>query len=103
MLLDKLEPVTTLEIWEPKYSDKWEDGSEGVLLHADKVNHAKSPHLKIVFTKTKAEKFEGEWYISKKKAKSYDKVWNGSAWCYDVPFSHLEPLERTENSQFELY
>lgn len=85
VILDKLDPVTKFEIWEPRYHDK------RVLLHLQRVKHAQ-PHIKVVFTKAKATQYEGEWYISKKDAMKYKKEDNGVAGMYCVPFDKFRPL-----------
>jgi hypothetical protein len=92
-IIQKFTPLIPFEIWEPKYSAKWEDGQEEVWLLKDRVDHARVPDIKITFTRTKAEKYEGLWYVNQKQVKKYPKGWNGRAWCYRVPFNDLEPLE----------
>jgi hypothetical protein len=94
--LDKYTPKTRMPIWEPKYSAKWEGKDEEVWLLKDKVDHARTPHLQIFFTKTKAEKYEGNWYMSVRAAKKYPIGWNGTGKCYKVPFNHLVPLTINE-------
>lgn len=96
MILDKFTPMTKIEIWEPRYHDRM------VLLHVDKVRKAQ-PHIKVVFTKTKSDTFAGDWYISKKAAMKFKKDWNGSAYCYAIPFDKLEVLEINERPQIALW
>lgn len=96
MQLSKFDHMKTIEIWEPRYHD------DMVLLLMDKVKHSPE-HIRVVFTKTKADKYKGDFYISKKKAMRYKKEYNGRAYCYAVPFADLENLEIIRNKQFEAW
>lgn len=90
MILDRRTQFKYFEIWEPKYSTKT------VLLACRKVGE----HNKIVFTKAPSMG-EEPYYISGKVVKRCKKEWNGSIDCYAVPLDKLEPLELTENSEFD--
>ena len=85
------EPMTYFDIWQPKWHT--ESGGREAWLKVDKVKHAKTHYLKVVFTKTKAEDYQGEWVISKAKAMTYPRGTNGAIPIYRVPFEDLEPLE----------
>ncbi len=88
LTLGKYEPLTLFEVWQPRYHDKT------VLLKAEKVKNAKTQYLKIKFTK--APTMEGDWVISKQKAKSFPKSTNGTIQCYVIPLSELKILNINE-------
>lgn len=88
MELGKYEQLTYFEIYQPRWHDK------KVLLKASKVKDAKTVWLKIKFTK--APTLEGDWVISKAKAKSFPLESNGTIPCYAVPLSELKLLTINE-------
>lgn len=90
ILLDKRTQFRYFEIWEPRYSTK------DVLLAVRKVG----AHNKIVFTKSKSMGTE-PYYVSGTTIKECKKAWNGSIDCYAVSLDKLQPLELTENSEFD--
>jgi len=79
----------------------WVDGkkmkSPIVLL----AKHRVGLHNEVEFTKTKAERFKGTWYISGEKAKDYPIGTNGTIECYEIPFEDFEPLHRVSNEQLD--
>lgn len=97
MKLDKYDQVATLEVWEPRWHK--ERGKKHVLLACYKVDGAKTDHLKIVFTKSKA--MQGDWYLSRKAARRYKKESNSAILCYAVPLDRLQPLEVSKRSIHE--
>lgn len=102
MILDKFEPLTYMDIWEPKWYGLDGKGHREAWLSLTKVKHAKTRYIKIRFTKTKAEEFQGDWVISKAKAMTFPKGSNGIIPVYRVPFEELEPLEISEHSIHEI-
>lgn len=94
MIVSKYEPLTKLEIWQPRYHDK------KVLLACGKVDNAKTKYLKIVFTK--APTMEGDWIIDKTRVKRFKRETNGVIQVYAVPLSELLPLEVNKRDWREL-
>lgn len=82
MILNRLTPVQSLEILQPRWKDR------RVLLAKYKVG----THNRVVFTK--APTLAGEFYISGAKASTYPLETNGKLMCFAVPLDELEPLER---------
>jgi hypothetical protein len=93
--LSKYSPLTTIEIWHPLYSQR------KVLLSCAKVDGAKTDYLRIVFTKAKS--MEGDWAITKKKARTFAKQTNGVMQCYAVPLDELRILEIVNREPQEIY
>lgn len=92
MQLNKYVPITTISIWEPRWHDR------KVLIDPNKVRE----HNKIVFTKAKSLANK-EFYVSGKTIKRHKKESNGTMLCYCVPLDKLEPLEITNNHEFDLW
>jgi len=94
MRIGRFTVVQKFEIWSPRWHDMWVNGekkkSPVILLNKHKVGF----HNEIVFTKTKAERFKGSWYITGEHAKQFNIGSNGVIECYEIPFDALEPLER---------
>lgn len=88
MIIQKPHLCTVIEIWHPRYSDKWKDEPR-VLLSAYRVHHA-SPVILIKFTKAKSLA-GGRYAIRREKAEKCERVTNGKIPCYAVPLSQLEP------------
>ena len=95
MKLLKYEPLTFFSIREPRYHDKV------VLLSAKKIKDAKTQWLKIKFTD--APSMEGDWCITKQKAKSFPLTTNGVIQCRAIPLSALEPLEIIDKDERSLW
>lgn len=92
MVLGRLDQLTYMPIWEPKYSAIHDKEDFEVWVLKRKIDNSVTPHIKIEFTKTKSKTFEGLWYISKQRAKTFPVGWNGSAKVYKIPFNQLRRL-----------
>lgn len=86
--LGKLEPMTYLEVFNPRWHDKI------VLLNGPKIKNASTKWVRIKFTKAKS--LEGDWVISRSKVMKYPLQSNGTIQCYAVPLSELSVLEIDE-------
>lgn len=93
MILTESYRHTVLDIWTPKYSTKYTDKQEQVVLLAKyKVDHA-TPLILINFTK--AKHLEGQRYcIYRSQAQKFPLVSNGRIDCYEIPMSHLDTWEK---------
>lgn len=92
MIIKDPSMLTTMEIWQPKYSAAYEDGGERVALLAKyKVEHA-TPVILVTFTK--AKHLEGQRFcITKEEAMRYPVDSNGKIPCIAVPMSALKGWE----------
>lgn len=86
--LGKFEPMTYLEVFEPRYHDKT------ALLNGPKVKRATTQWVRVKFTKAKS--MEGDWVVSRSKVMKYPLQSNGTIQCYAVPLSELNILEIDE-------
>ena len=57
MMIKNPHLCTKLEVWTPRYSDKWSNGEYVALLHKSKVHHASST---IIIEFTKAKHLQGQ-------------------------------------------
>lgn len=95
MRLSKFTPLTTFDIWQPRWHDKT------VLLSVGKVRAAKTKYLRIIFSKTPS--MDGDWVIDTTQVKKHKKETNGTIQCYVVPLSELLPLEVVDREPHEVY
>jgi hypothetical protein len=93
-VLDPMDQVVEFEIWNPRWHK--ERGKSHVFLAKDKVDRARTEHLKIVFTKSKA--MEGDWYVSRTVARRHKVESNGVIPCYAVQLDKLVPLKIRERT-----
>lgn len=89
MLITKPHLTTRLNFWSPRYSSKYNEAGEWIVLIAKyKVHHA-SPDIIIEFTK--AKHLMGQRFaIERNKAEKYPLETNGKIECYAIPMSALE-------------
>ena len=86
--------LTKLEIWAPRYSDKYISGERVALLAKYKVD-AGSPWILIEFTK--AKHLQNQRYcIKRSDAQNCAIDTNGKIPCYAVPMSMLETWNTVE-------
>lgn len=86
MLLPRLTPAQTIEIWSPRYNDRT------VMIAAYKVG----THNIITFTKAKS--MPGQYYLSGETIRKYPQETNGKLMCHAVPLDELVVFEgRSEN------
>ena len=101
MMISTHTPTQKFEIWAPRWKDVWVDKqrvkSPVVLLAKQRIGL----HNEVVFTKTKAERFKGSWYIAGTEAKNFPIGNNGAIECYEIPFDEFEPLERIDGDMLE--
>lgn len=90
MIINQPHLCTKLEVWAPRYNDKYEDeyGEPVALLHKDKIDYG-SPTIIVEFTKAKHLKGQ-RFAIRKTYAQSHSAGTNGNAPMYEIPMSHLE-------------
>lgn len=94
MILKNPHLLTRLEIWFPRYKDKWNTDESVVLLAKYKVDQA-SPWILIEFTK--AKHLKGQRYcISRATAQTCPLDSNTKIPCYAVPMSRLERWDTVE-------
>lgn len=82
--LSKYVPKTLFDIKAPRYHDK------RVLLKASKVDKGQD-YLLVRFSE--APTMEGDWVITRRRAKQYPKESNGVIQCYSLPLNALDILE----------
>jgi hypothetical protein len=75
------------DVFEPRYHDGM------VLIACSKVDRSRLD-IKLRFPKvSETSEYAGDWFISRKKAKSYRKKFNNNGLnCYAIPFEAFEPL-----------
>lgn len=86
--LDKFTQLNFIgDIWAPKYS------TNEVYIAPYKINRSKLD-IKLRFSKVNdTDEWTGDWFISRKKAKSFRKKFdNNGLQCYVVPLNELEKL-----------
>lgn len=92
MIINKPHLCTKIQVWTPRYKDKYRDYGEYVaLVHKNKVDFA-SPVIIIEFTKAKhlmGQRFS----IRKQDAQRHEIGTNGVAPMYIIPMSSFEPYE----------
>jgi hypothetical protein len=90
--------LTHLDIWAPRYSDKYKEGGEWVaLLACYKVDQA-SPWIIIEFTK--AKHLIGQRYcIPRKLAQDCPIDSNSKIRCYAVPLKKMEHWDTVEETK----
>ena len=95
MIINKPYMVTRLQVWNPRYHDKYEDSQETVaLLHKNKVDRATGV---IIIEFTKAKHLQGQRFaILKQRAQQCAVGTNGTAPMYVVPMSWFEGWETGE-------
>ncbi len=85
MIITKKTPITTIDLWHPRYHDK------RFLLACYKVSHA-LPTVVITFSKSKSQ--QGLRYaLPKSKIMTYPIVFNGKIDCYAVPQADWETVD----------
>lgn len=95
MVIHKPHLLTTLDIWSPRYSDKYGDTAEWVVLVADYKLQQASPVVLINFTKSKHLKGQ-RFAINRQEALGSPLDTNGKIACRAIPFSSLESWETAE-------
>ena len=95
MIITKSTPVTTIEIFYPRYHDKTHDRKEWVALLAQYKVLQASDVIRVVFTKARHLKgYEG--YIRRSEAMKCPLDTNGKIPCYAVSMDKLERNETPE-------
>ena len=95
MIITKSTPVTTLEIFYPRYKDKTHDHKDWVALLAQYKVAQASDVIRVVFTK--AQHLKGyEGYIRRSEAMKCPLDTNGKIPCYAVSMDKLERNEVPE-------
>lgn len=92
MLLSKFTQLNAItDIWEPHYS------SNSVYIACWKINRSKLD-IKLRFEKVNDySEYAGDWFISKKKAKSFrKKMDNNGMSCYVIPWGAFDKLTLNE-------
>lgn len=98
MIIDshKMWMITKLDVWNPKYNSKslTQEYDEAVaLLHKRKVDFA-SP---VIIVNFKAKHLEGQRFaIKKEEAQRHAVGTNGKAPMYEIPMSHFESWETSQ-------
>ena len=95
--LDKFTQLNVIDdVWEPKYS------TNEVYVDCWKVNRSKLD-IKLRFPKVNdTSDYAGEWFITRKKARSYRKKFdNNGMECYVIPMTVFERFEVSERSMYE--
>lgn len=90
MIINKPHLVTKLQVWAPRYNDKYKNeyGEYVALLHKNKVDFATEC---IIVEFPKSKHLEGQRFaINKIKAQSHKVGTNGAAPMYEIPMSHFE-------------
>lgn len=95
MIINKPHLVTHMDVWTPRYKDKYRDYGEYVaLLHKKKVDFATGV---IIVTFTKAKHLQGQRFcIKRSDAMQHEVGTNGSADMYIIPMSHFEQWETAQ-------
>jgi len=101
MMLSTHTPTQKFEIWAPRWKDMWVDGKKAKSPIVLLAKHKIGLYNEVAFTKTKAERFKGNWFISGKDAQSYPIGNNGTIDCYEIPFDAFEPLQRIDGDMLE--
>ena len=95
MIITKATPVTTIDLWFPRYYDKSRDNKEWVALPAVYRVEDASNVIRIVFSRAKHLKgYEG--YMRRSDMMKYPIGSNGKLPCYVVPMDKLERNETPE-------
>lgn len=95
MTINKPHLLTTIDIWSPRYSDKYSDEGQWMVLVADYKLQQASPVVLISFTKAKHLKGQ-RFCITREKALSCVLDTNGKIACRAIPFDSLESWETAE-------
>lgn len=92
MIINQPYQCTRLEIWAPRYNDKYSHTNERVALLAQYKVAQSSPVIIIEFTK--AKHLAGQRFcIRKSEAMRYPLDSNGRIACYAIPMSAFESWE----------
>ena len=98
-VIDKFTPLNYIDdVFEPKYSEKV------VYIASWKITRSKYD-IHLVFPRVNdTSEFAGDWFISRKKAMSYKKLYdNNGMKCRVIPWSEFSKLTRSERSEKELW
>jgi hypothetical protein len=94
MIIHKPHHCTKLDIWTPRYSDKFSQGESVALIAQYKVQQA-SPVIIINFSKSKHLASQ-RFCITRDKAMRQPLDTNGKIPCYAIPMSQFERWESAQ-------
>lgn len=105
MIVKNPNVLTNLDIWSPRYKDKYGELAEPVVLMAKYKVDAASPVIIVTFSK--AKHLMGQRYcIPRHEAQAHKLGSNTKIPCYEIPLSHLytfntvDEIKKTVNMLF---